>query len=112
MRYKDSLSSRSDMLIGPKSCRAHMFRRCNPRGGEKCGLTRSRDGVTGWQRHPANPIVFPVAVAWDADACYKPFAIFDRPSDRWLLWYNGRQGNVEQIGLVTHIGYDLGFPAP
>ena len=42
------------------------------------GLARSRDGITGWQRHPANPIIFPVAGAWDADACYKPFAIFDR----------------------------------
>jgi len=76
------------------------------------GLARSRDGVTGWQRHPANPIIFPVAGAWDADACYKPFAIFDAQSDRWLLWYNGRQGSVEQIGLATHPGHDLGFPAP
>jgi predicted GH43/DUF377 family glycosyl hydrolase len=76
------------------------------------GLARSRDGVTGWQRHPANPIIFPTPGAWDADACYKPFAIFDKASDRWLLWYNGRKGNVEQIGLATHPGHDLGFPAP
>ncbi len=74
------------------------------------GLARSRDGVSGWQRHPTNPILFPVAGAWDADACYKPFAIFDRANDRWLLWYNGRKGGVEQIGLATHPGYDLGFP--
>ncbi len=74
------------------------------------GLARSRDGVTGWQRHPANPILFPVAGVWDADACYKPLAIFDSKSDRWLLWYNGRKGGVEQIGLATHSGYDLGFP--
>jgi predicted GH43/DUF377 family glycosyl hydrolase len=76
------------------------------------GLARSRDGITGWQRHPANPIIFPTAGAWDADACYKPFAIYDQPSDRWLLWYNGRKDDVEQIGLATHPGYDLGFPAP
>ncbi len=74
------------------------------------GLARSRDGITGWQRHPANPILFPVAGAWDADACYKPFAIFDTAQERWLLWYNGRQGSVEQIGLATHPGYDLAFP--
>jgi len=74
------------------------------------GLARSRDGVTGWQRHPANPILFPIAGTWDADACYKPFAVFDSTSDRWLLWYNGRKGSVEQIGLATHAGYDLGFP--
>jgi len=76
------------------------------------GLARSRDGITGWQRHPANPILFPVAGAWDADACYKPFAIFDSAKDRWLLWYNGRKGGVEQIGLATHSGYNLGFPQP
>jgi len=75
------------------------------------GLARSRDGITNWQRHPDNPIIFPTEGAWDADACYKPFAMFDGESDRWLLWYNGRKGGVEQIGLVTHPGYDLGFPA-
>jgi predicted GH43/DUF377 family glycosyl hydrolase len=75
------------------------------------GLARSRDGITNWQRHPDNPIIFPTEGDWDTDACYKPFAIFDSASDRWLLWYNGRKGGVEQIGLVTHSGYDLGFPA-
>jgi predicted GH43/DUF377 family glycosyl hydrolase len=74
------------------------------------GVARSRDGVTAWQRLPGNPILFPVEGAWDADACYKPFALFDSEGDRWLLWYNGRKGNVEQIGLATHPGYDLGFP--
>ena len=76
------------------------------------GLARSRDGITGWQRHPANPIIFPVDGAWDADACYKPFAIFDRRNDRWMLWYNGRKGSMEQIGLALHPGLDLGFPSP
>ena len=27
----------------------------------------------------------------------------------WLLWYNGRKGGVEQIGLALHEGEDLGF---
>ena len=49
----------------------------------------------------------PAAGKWDADACYKPFAILD--GDRWLLWYNGRRGGTEQIGLATHAGIDLGF---
>ena len=44
---------------------------------------------------------------WDQDACYKPYAIFD--GTKWLLWYNGRHGELEQIGLVTHEGEDLGF---
>jgi hypothetical protein len=73
------------------------------------GLARSRDGITGWQRHPDNPIIFPKKGDWDADACYKPFAIFDSGHDRWSLWYNGRKGGVEQIGLAIHPGYDLGF---
>jgi predicted GH43/DUF377 family glycosyl hydrolase len=71
------------------------------------GVARSPDGITGWQRLPANPIIRPSLNQWDHDACYKPYAIFD--GRRWLLWYNGRRGNVEQIGLATHEGEDLGF---
>lgn len=71
------------------------------------GLARSKDGLTGWRRHPANPIIQPGADKWDQDAVYKPFAIFD--GRRWLLWYNGRRGGVEQIGLAVHEGEDLGF---
>ena len=71
------------------------------------GLARSKDGVTGWKRHPANPVLRPGAGAWDADAVYKPFAVLD--GRRWLLWYNGRRGSAEQIGLATHEGEELGF---
>ncbi|SPE27750.1 conserved hypothetical protein [Acidobacteriia bacterium SbA2] len=71
------------------------------------GLARSSDGITGWQRLAANPIISPGINQWDHDACYKPYAIFD--GRRWLLWYNGRHGNVEQIGLAFHEGEDLGF---
>jgi predicted GH43/DUF377 family glycosyl hydrolase len=71
------------------------------------GLARSKDGITGWQRHPANPIIRPGVGKWDADAVYKPYAILD--GKRWLLWYNGRRGGVEQIGLATHEGEGLGF---
>jgi predicted GH43/DUF377 family glycosyl hydrolase len=71
------------------------------------GLARSRDGIANWIRHPANPIVRPTPTGWDADACYKPYAVF--ADDRWLLWYNGRHESFEQIGLVTHAGEDFGF---
>lgn len=71
------------------------------------GLARSKDGISDWTRLPANPIVSPTPNGWDADACYKPCAIYD--GHRWLLWYNGRSGHVEQIGLVTKEGPDLGF---
>jgi len=71
------------------------------------GLARSRDGITDWQRHSANPIIRPSENEWDHDACYKPYAIFD--GQKWLLWYNGRHGGLEQIGVVFHPGEDLGF---
>ncbi len=73
------------------------------------GVARSRDGVTGWQRHPANPIISPGNGTWDGDACYKPFAVYEEDRDRWLLWYNGRVKNIEQIGMAVHKGRDLGF---
>jgi predicted GH43/DUF377 family glycosyl hydrolase len=71
------------------------------------GLARSKDGITGWQRHPANPILRPGKGRWDHDAVYKPYVISD--GRRWLLWYNGRRGGTEQIGLAIHDGEDLGF---
>ena len=73
------------------------------------GIARSRDGITAWQRHASNPIIRPGNERWDHDACYKPVALFD--GKQWLLWYNGRHGSVEQIGLTTHAGEDLGFAA-
>jgi predicted GH43/DUF377 family glycosyl hydrolase len=72
------------------------------------GLARSRDGINNWQRNPANPIVHPDPGSWDHDACYKPYAIFD--GTKWLLWYNGRHGSLEQIGVSIHNGHDLVFP--
>jgi len=71
------------------------------------GVARSRDGITDWQRLPQNPIISPTPDGWDADACYKPVAVYD--GQRWLLWYNGRREHVEQIGLATKLGPDLGF---
>jgi beta-1,2-mannobiose phosphorylase / 1,2-beta-oligomannan phosphorylase len=71
------------------------------------GIARSKDGITGWQRHKDNPVISPTEDQWDGDACYKPFAVFD--GRNWRLWYNGRRGALEQIGLATHAGQDLGF---
>jgi predicted GH43/DUF377 family glycosyl hydrolase len=73
------------------------------------GMARSKDGISGWIRHARNPIVRPTPGAWDADACYKPYAVY---ADRqWRLWYNGRHENLEQIGIALHRGEDLGFVA-
>ena len=71
------------------------------------GLAKSKDGVGGWMRHPENPIIAPDPGTWDGEACYKPYAIYD--GNRWMLWYNGRKGHVEQIGVAVHEGWELGF---
>ena len=70
------------------------------------GMARSRNGITGWERFKGNPVIAPDEGKWDGDACYKPFTVFD--GKRWLLWYNGRKGALEQIGLAIHEGEDLG----
>jgi len=61
-------------------------------------LCRSRTGVDNWEQHPDNPIVSPDENRWDHDACYKPSVCV--ANGKCLLWYNGRKGNPEQIGLA------------
>lgn len=61
---------------------------------------RSDNGITQWQRCELNPIVSTSADSWDADACYKPSVIWNAEQDQWMLWYNGRHGLEEYIGLV------------
>ena len=74
----------------------------------RIGIARSRDGITDWERHPTNPIISPGKETWDGESCYKPFAIYEREQERWMLWYNGRRRG-EHIGLAVHDGEDLGF---
>jgi predicted GH43/DUF377 family glycosyl hydrolase len=74
------------------------------------GIARSPDGVSNWERLPQNPIIRPTPNGWDGDACYKPSVVYDPALGKWMLWYNGRNGHFEQIGLATHQGEDLGFP--
>lgn len=71
------------------------------------GVARSRDGVSHWERSGLNPIIAPDEGAWDGEACYKPFALPEK--DRWMLWYNGRRGKKEQIGMAVHEGITLDF---
>ena len=76
-------------------------------------LARSRDGVTGWERHPDNPIITHGAKGeWHCDAVYKPYAVWEEREERWLLLFNGRCGDVESIGLAIHPHRDLGFEPP
>ena len=63
------------------------------------GLVRSKDGLTNWERHIDNPIVDAVKEAWNCDSVYKPFAGWSEENQEWLLWYNGRCGSLERIGV-------------
>src|SRR5262249_48769957 len=71
------------------------------------GVARSRDGIGHLQRPSPHPVHRRGKDKWDHDAVYKPYALFD--GKRWLLWYNGRRGGVEQIGLALHDGEELSF---
>lgn len=71
------------------------------------GIAKSEDGISNWKRFEHNPIIAPDWDSWDGEACYKPFAM--QEDDRWVLWYNGRTGCNEQIGLAIHAGASLGF---
>ena len=71
------------------------------------GMARSPNGTDHWERYAGNPIISPTEGSWDASATYKPFAI--REKDRWMLWYNGRNESLEQIGLACYNSPDLNF---
>lgn len=68
---------------------------------------RSDDGINGWERSPLNPIVVSTAGGWDADSCYKPSVIWNDNTNSWMLWYNGRNGDDERIGLALKSGKEL-----
>ena len=63
---------------------------------------RSKDGITGWERVPENPLVLPTPGEWDQDSCYKPTAV--RADDgTYRVWYNGRRGGAEFIGYAEGV---------
>jgi len=72
------------------------------------GMARSKDGINNWERFENNPIIFP-GTGWDMHATYKPYPIMDEINNRWLLYYNGRSFDHEQMGMAIHNGLDLGF---
>lgn len=74
------------------------------------GLARSRDGITGWEKHPANPLIAPTEGEWDSVAVYKPFVM--KVNGGWMMWYNGAAYEepiwvFEQIGLACLEGEKL-----
>lgn len=78
------------------------------------GLARSKDGITGWERHPDNPIVAGSEGYWDWLCICKPTVL--KTADGFLMWYNGvnlayNDGEgQEELGLARHKGFDL-WPA-
>ncbi len=85
------------------------------------GLARSRDGITGWERHPDNPIIAPTDGGWDPICVYRPCVV--RVSGGYWLYYNGAfyrdrdwtsygvRSVTEEIGRAVHEGFML-WPAP
>lgn len=60
---------------------------------------RSKDGITGWERVPENPLVTPTPGTWDEDSCYKP-TVIKGEDGTYHLWYNGRRQHDEFIGYA------------
>ncbi len=77
----------------------------------RIGCAFSDDGITGWRRSTSNPLVAPDLGTWNACACYKPSVVREEAKNRWLLWYNGRSGHAEYIGMSVHDGLDLEAPS-
>ncbi len=74
------------------------------------GLARSRDGITNWERHPSNPIVAGTEGKWDCQGICKLTVI--EVEDGYMGWYNGFNNTIEEMGVVKHTGFDLGFDQP
>lgn len=70
-------------------------------------IARSDNGITQWEKSPANPIVAPEEGMWDADACYKPSFLWNEEENKWMLWYNGRNKIDEFVGYVYKEGREL-----
>ena len=77
----------------------------------RIGCAVSDDGLTNWRRLNQNPIVAPDLGTWNSSACYKPSVVRDERNNRWLLWYNGRNGRPEYVGCAIHEGLDLEAPS-
>ena len=71
-------------------------------------LTTSADGEV-FLRDRLQVLAGPDKYGFDKESVYKPSAVYDRDNDRWLLYYNGRTGHNEYIGLYIKDGKDLGL---
>lgn len=72
------------------------------------GMARSRDGITGWQRHPDNPVFGECEGEWDCAGVCKVSVL--KQEDGYLGWYNGFNHTLEEMGFLVHKGFDFDFP--
>ena len=64
----------------------------------RVSLAYSEDGIQNWVDNLNNPILSPEKNGWDNKSIYKPTMCMW--CGRWMLWYNGRDGRQESIGLA------------
>lgn len=64
----------------------------------RIALAVSPDGIHQWKDLFKEPIIGPSKGRWDGHAVYKPALCLD--GKRKYLWYNGRCGTTEKIGLA------------
>lgn len=67
----------------------------------------SEDDGNTWNEYCGNPIISPSKGSWDCHAVYKPTICKSLNSEKWMLWYNGRKGHSEYIGLAQKEGMEL-----
>ena len=58
----------------------------------------SYDGIH-WERKDNNLVLSPSQSSWDSHAVYKPSLIEENQT--YYMWYNGRNGEEEYIGMAT-----------
>lgn len=69
---------------------------------------RSKDGITGWERYPSNPLLYGgMPGAWDIEAIYKPW--IEKVENGWWMYTNPRRAGVEMIGIYPYEHDEL-FP--
>ena len=63
----------------------------------------SDDGIN-WNRNTQSLIVAPMENDFDTDSVYKPSLVYLEKENKTMLYYNGRTGENEYIGLYTKKG--------
>lgn len=66
----------------------------------RIALAYSENGIDNWKDSTFNPIISPSRGKWDGHAVYKPSLIIDEHLKEEFIWYNGRLGHCEQIGMA------------